>query len=63
MLVQAKIALPHLLQQSYSLTWLVVAYGALGCIANAVTPSKRERNIWLPVGVSMLALSLVFALS
>ncbi len=45
------------------LAWVVVGYCALGSIANAATPSKRERNLWLPVILSMLASSLVVATS
>ncbi len=44
-------------------TWVVVAYSALGCVANAATPSKRERRLWLPVVACMLASSLTVALS
>lgn len=36
--------------------WLVVAYCALGILANAATPSRAERLIWLPV-VSLLFLT------
>ena len=38
--------------------WGVVGYCALGCVANAATPSPRERKIWLPVLLGMTALSL-----
>jgi hypothetical protein len=44
-------------------TWVVVAYCALGCVANAATTSKRERRLWLPVVACMLAASLTVALS
>jgi len=39
-------------------TWVVVAYCALGVVANAATPSAAERALWLPVGVLMLSTSL-----
>lgn len=45
------------------LTWLVVAYCALGVIANAATSSRWERMIWLPVVFVMLVCSLIVALS
>lgn len=41
-----------------SLAWLVVAYCALGVIANAATPSVAERTLWFPVVAIMLACSL-----
>lgn len=41
--------------------WLVVGYCALGCVANTLTPSPRERRLWLPVVVGMLTCSLVVA--
>ena len=43
-------------------TWLVVAYCALGVVANAATPSRWERILWLPVVSLMLVCSLVVAL-
>jgi hypothetical protein len=45
------------------LIWLVVAYCLLGCIVNAITPSRLERMLWLPVVASMLATSVIVALS
>lgn len=51
--------------QPFADTWIwgVVAFCALGSVANAVTPSRRERAVWLPVVVCMLGLSLVVATS
>jgi len=46
---------------SRTLIWAVVAYCALGVLANAATPSKWERRIWLPVVVAMLGTSLLVA--
>lgn len=46
---------------SKKLVWVVVAYCALGVIANALTPSVWERIIWLPVTMMMLASSIVVA--
>ncbi|BAH40397.1 MAG TPA: hypothetical protein DGD08_10380 [Gemmatimonas aurantiaca] len=37
--------------------WGVVAYGAIGIVANAITPSALERMIWLPVVVVMFCTS------
>jgi len=44
-------------------SWVVVGYFVLGSVANAVTPSPRERAIWLPVVLGMLLLSVIVALS
>lgn len=38
--------------------WVVVTYSALGMIVNAITPSARERALWLPVVILMFASSL-----
>ena len=43
--------------------WTVVAYCVLGCIANAASPSRRERQLWLPVVSAMLVASTIVALS
>lgn len=45
------------------LSWIVVGYCAVGVIANLVTPSRRERALWLPVVLAMLLLSTVVAAS
>lgn len=56
------LALPGLCEWSNSLIWVVVVYSALGCVANAATPSARERRLWLPVVVLLLGSSLIVAL-
>lgn len=38
--------------------WIVVAYCALGIVANAITPSAAERMLWLPVVTLMFLASL-----
>lgn len=38
--------------------WIVVAYCALGIVANAATPSAGERALWLPVVTVMFLTSL-----
>lgn len=50
-------------RRSRAAIWGVVAYSALGLLANAVTPSVWERRLWLPVVVMMLATSLRVALT
>lgn len=38
--------------------WIVVAYSALGIVANAATASAAERALWLPVVTLMFVTSL-----
>ena len=45
------------------LVWVVVAYCSLGVVANAATPSKAERRLWLPVVLVMLITSITVAMS
>ena len=59
---RAGIALPNWQLYSRTLIWVVVAYCALGVIANAITSSPRERIIWLPVTFLLLASSIVVAI-
>jgi hypothetical protein len=47
---------------SRTLVWGVVAYCVLGVLANALTPSRWERIIWLPVVSGMLLCSILVAL-
>jgi hypothetical protein len=42
--------------------WVVVGYCGLGIVANAATPSQRERRIWLPIVSLMFCSSLGVAL-
>lgn len=44
------------------LIWVVVGFSALSLLMNAMSPSKGERFVWVPVAVLMLASSLVVAL-
>lgn len=59
---RAGIAAPQWSSASATLIWMVVGYCALGVVANAVTPSRSERRLWLPVAGVMLVSSLVVAL-
>lgn len=43
------------------LIWGVVAYCAVGVVANALTPSSLERMLWLPVTLVLLASSVAVA--
>lgn len=62
-LSRAGVMLPDLREISRRLSWVVVTYCAVGTIANSVTRSKRERQLWLPVAVAMLACGLIVATS
>lgn len=61
-LARSGLALAGYAELSRTLIWIVVGYSALGCVANAATPSPRERRIWLPVVALMLTTSAVVAL-
>ena len=63
--ITARAGLAYVPLQSWAptLSWVVVGYCALGTLANAVTPSRRERAAWLPVILCMLVLSILVATS
>ncbi len=42
--------------------WFIVGFFILGTILNLATPSKKERNLWGPVNLIALAISLILAL-
>jgi hypothetical protein len=42
--------------------WVVVAYMALGVVANLATPVAAERNLWVPILLLQLACALRLAL-
>jgi len=43
--------------------WVIVALAALAVVMNAITRSRIERAIWLPVSVVLLASTLTVALA
>ncbi|HEV8489173.1 MAG TPA: hypothetical protein VGQ58_05245 [Candidatus Limnocylindrales bacterium] len=45
------------------LIWVVVAFSAVSAVLNTITQRPRERRIWPPVALVMLASSLVVALN
>ena len=59
---RAGMASPEWQPLSRRLIWAVVAYCAIGVVANAATPSRWERIIWLPVVTLMLGCALLVAL-
>lgn len=60
---RAGVVLPGWHDASRSAVWAVVAYCALGVVANAATPSRWERIVWLPVVTLMLVTSAYVAIS
>lgn len=59
---RAGLAFPALAASSRLLVWFVVAYCAVGVVANYFTPSRRERLVWLPVVLLMLVTSITVAM-
>jgi hypothetical protein len=62
-LVGAGVIWPDCQQTSRTAAWLVVAYSAIAVVLNAITPSRWERIVWLPVAIAMLVCSVVVAMS
>lgn len=60
-LVRAGLFMPDWQPVSRKLVWVVVAYCALGVVANALSPSAWERIVWLPVTILLLVSSIVVA--
>jgi hypothetical protein len=60
---RAELAFPGLRVASGWLIWVVVAYCAVGTVMNGITPSVRERRLWLPVVAVMLITSVLVAVS
>ncbi len=60
-LVRAGLLLQSWKHRTRQLIWVAVGYGALGVVANAITPSTWERIVWLPVTILLLVASLIVA--
>lgn len=60
---RAGLALPRWRRASRRLIWVVLAYTVVGVALHVVTPSVRERALWLPVLLAMLGCALVVARS
>lgn len=58
---RARRILPAWYAASRRLIWAVVAVLAIAAVLNAITPSWRERAIWLPVTITMLACAVIVA--
>jgi hypothetical protein len=62
-LIRSDMILPNLQVVGRIGIWFVVAFFVLGSVANLSTPSKRERLLWGPTNVILLAVSILIALS
>ncbi len=62
-LIRAGLLLQSWKHRTRQLIWVAVGYGALGVVANAITPSTWERIVWLPVTILLLVASLIVARS
>ncbi len=62
-LSKAGLILPAISEALPSLIWLAVAFSGVSVVLNALTPSSRERRVWLPVTAVMFASSLVVAVT
>lgn len=60
---RAGLMLPRWHRRSRRLVWVVVAYLVVAAVLNAITPSARERALWLPVVLVMLGCAVVVARS
>jgi hypothetical protein len=58
---RAGLALARWRRVSRRLIWVVVVYTLVGVVLNAVTPSARERALWLPVTLALAGCALVVA--
>jgi hypothetical protein len=45
------------------LRWVPVAFAALSVLVNAISPSPREKRLWVPVGLILLGSSLAVAIA
>ena len=60
-LTRVGLIFPQMASLSRTLIWFVVGFFVLGSLMNILTPSKKERNLWAPVNLVMLALSVFIA--
>ena len=58
----AHLAFPRWRRISRWLVWVVAAYSIVGVVLNALTPSPRERTLWLPVAVVLAVCAVIVAL-
>ena len=58
---RAQLAFPRWRRTSRWLVWAVAAYSIVGVVLNALTPSPRERALWLPVAIVLAVCALIVA--
>jgi hypothetical protein len=58
---RAGLALARWRRASRKLVWVVVAYTVVGVVLNAITPSPKERALWLPVTLVLCACAVAVA--
>jgi hypothetical protein len=62
-LSRAGLMLPQWSQASGWLTWVIVAFTAIGVVLNTISPSAGECRLWVPVTLVLVASSLTVALT
>lgn len=58
---RAQLAFPKWHRTSRWLIWVVAAYSIVGVVLNAITPSPRERSLWLPVAIVLAVCAMIVA--
>ena len=58
---RARLAFPRWRRASHRMIWVVVAYTIVGVVLNALTPSPRERALWLPVAIVLAVCAAIVA--
>jgi hypothetical protein len=61
-LSSAGLVLPTMADTLPLLIWAVVVFSGFSLTVNAISPSRDERRIWVPVAIVMLVTSLIVAL-
>ena len=62
-LTRAGVILDEFSSLSKSVIWAVVVFSLIGAILNTITPSKKERMLWAPVSLVLLACATYVAVS
>ena len=62
-LTRAGLVLDEFYVFSRSAIWAVVLFSFVGLILNAITPSKKERMLWLPVATILMICATYVAMS
>ena len=58
---RAHFAFPRWRRASRWLIWVVTVYSLVGVALNALTPSPRERALWLPVAIVLALCAVIVA--